>query len=632
MSPPRARADRRRSAWLVVLTAGLLGGAIACATSGAMESGRLAEQQQDYDRAVLEYSRALKERPNDAGLRLAFERAKLRASQDHFQRGRRLASIGRYEEALVELQVAAELNPANGEVDNLLRTTRAALRTKIAVSREGKTQLETVVEHARELAPPGLALPEDVKLPASLVFRDASSRDVLTAIARFANTNVVFDPAFREAPITVDLRNSTFAEALGSITSSTRTFYRVTAPRTVTIAPDTPAKRREYEEEIVRTFYLSNADLKETIDLLRIVVDARRIAGMPGTNAITIKDSPERVAAAGRVIAAIDKARPEVVIDVELLEVDRSKLQEYGLQIASPSTTSPSNGIDGTADVNRQGLTLQDLRTLTASDVFLTGVPALFYRLLKNDANTRTLANPQLRTTEGVAAQARFGERVPVPVTTFSPIATGGVAQQPITSFNYENIGVNIDITPRMHHNDDVSLTLKVELSNISGEGFGGLPTFGNRSITTVIRLRDGETNVLAGLIRDDERRVLAGVPGLVDLPVIGRMFAYNKTQTQQTDILLTLTPHVVRVLDLSDEDLRPFRVGREAPVPLLDLPAMGEPAPPRDPGGRAPQAPPQPGTPEPPPEPPAETPQPVRPITPPAPQTEPPEDQEPPR
>jgi general secretion pathway protein D len=344
------------------------------------------------------------------------------------------------------------------------------------------------------------------------------------------------------------------------------------------IAPDTPAKRREYEEEIVRTFYLSNADLKETIDLLRIVIDARRIAGIPATNAITIKDSPERVAAASRVIAAIDKARPEVVISVELLEVDRTRLREYGLQIASPG----SPGIDGQADINRQGLTLQNLRTLTAADVFLTNVPGLYYRLLKSDANTRTLANPQLRTAEGVPAQARFGERVPVPVTTFSPIATGGVATQPITSFNYENIGVNIDITPRTHHDDEVSLTLKLELSNISGTGFGGLPTFGNRSISTVIRLRDGETNILAGLIRDDERRVLEGVPGLSDLPLIGRLFARNRSETQETDIILTLTPHVVRVLDLTEADLRPFRVGRQTAAPIIEMP-MPVGAPPRD-------------------------------------------------
>jgi general secretion pathway protein D len=585
---------------------------VACASGGAFSRAKLAEQQQDYDRAVVEYALAVKERPDDKEARLALDRAKVRASQDHFQRGRRLHAVGQYEEALLELQVAAELNPSNGEVQDLLAETRLALRNKIAVARQGKTELETLVDHMRDATPAGLELPKDAKLPASLVFRDASSRDVLTAIARFANVNITFDPAFRETPITVELRGSTLEDALSSVTATTRTFYRLTAPRTVTIVPDTPAKRREYEEEIVRTFYLSNAELKETIDLLRIVVDARRVAGIPGTNAITIKDSPERIAAAGRVIAAIDKARPEVVVDVELLEVDRTRLQEFGLQIASPL----SPGIDGAATVNRPGFTLRDLRTLTQSDVFLTGLPGLYYRLLKSDTNTRVLANPQLRTTDGVAAQARFGDRVPVPVTTFSPIATGGVAQQPITSFNYENIGVNIDITPRTHHNEDVSLLLRVEISNISGTGYGELPTFGNRTISTVLRLRDGETNVLAGLIRDNERVIVDGIPGLSDLPWVGKLFTHSTKEAQETDILLTLTPHIVRVLDLSEADLRPFRVRGGAAVPLLELPQQ-EP-PPRDQPPVLQQRPPQ-GT------------QPILPITPPEPPpAEPPQEQPP--
>ena len=451
------------------------------------------------------------------------------------------------------------MNPANGDIDAELRRTRVGLRTKLATPIDGKTRLESLVERSRDMQPAGLELPRDVKLPSSaMVFRDAGVRDVLTIIARLANVNVVFDPAFRDATITIELRDPEFESALTSVTSSTRNFFKVTAPRTVTIVPDTPAKRREYEDEVVRTFYLSNAELKDTIDLLRIVVDLRRLAGVPGTNAITIKDTPERLAAAGRIIAAIDKSRPEVVIDVELLEVDRRRLREFGLQVASPG----SPGISGAADVNQDGFTLDSLRRLTSADVFLTGVPALYYRLLKSDTNTRALASPQLRTAEGIPAQAKFGERVPVPVTVFSPIATGGVPQQPVTSFNYENIGVNIDITPRVHHNDDVSLAVKVEVSNVSGEGFGGLPTFGNRFINTVIRLKDGETNMLAGLIRDDERRVLDGVPGLSDLPIVGRLFSRNRKETQETDIILTLTPHIVRVLDLTEADLRPFRLG----------------------------------------------------------------------
>ena len=374
-------------------------------------------------------------------------------------------------------------------------------------------------------------------MPESLTFRDASSRDVFTAIARFAGISLIFDPTFREAPITVDLRNATLDDALNTVAGTTRTFFRVTAPRTVAVIPDTPAKRREYEEVVVRTFYLSNADLKETMDLLRLVLDARRISPTTATNALTIQDTPEHIAAAARVLSAIDKARPEVIIDVELLEVDRTKLLEYALQIASPG--NPPTGINGSVTINPPGggqtLSLEALRNLSSSDILLANLPGLYYRLLKSDTNTRVLANPQLRTSEGMPAQARFGERVPVPVTTFAPIATGGTPQQPITSYNYENIGVNIDITPRTHHDDDVTLALKVAVSSISGIGFGGLPTFGNREINTIIRLRDGETNMLAGLIRDDERRTLDGIPGLSDLPLIGRMFSHRDRTNSPT-------------------------------------------------------------------------------------------------
>src|SRR5207249_6183117 len=182
--------------------------------------------------------------------------------------------------------------------------------------------------------------------------------------------------------------------------------------------------------------------------------------------------------------------------------------------------------------------------------------------------------------------QARFGDQVPVPTTTFAPLATGGTPQQPITAYTYQNIGVNIDITPRTHHDDDVTLVLKVAVTSLSGSGFGGLPTFGNREISTVIRLRDGETNMLAGLIRDDERRSVDGIPGLSDIPGVGRLFAHTQRSTNQTDIVLTLTPHIIRVLDLDEADLRAFRVGRDTlggpplDLPLPPLPAPAGPAP----------------------------------------------------
>jgi general secretion pathway protein D len=577
MSGLAARRIDVRRAWVAGLAVVCLAG---CATSGSFRSGQRAERAQDYDRAVVEYTKAAREHPNDPNARAALERARFRAAQEHFSRGRRLAATERYEDAVIELQLASELNPTDSQVQAELREARQKLRTKLAVSREGRTELQALIERSRDLPPAGQELPSGVKLPDSMRFGNgATSRVVFSALARFADVNIVFDPGFRDAPLSIDLRNTTLEDALTALTASTRTFYRVTAPRTITVIPDTQEKRREYEESIVQVFHLSNADIKEVTDLLRIVIDIRRISPMTATNSIAITDTPERIEAAGRLIAAIDKARPEVVIEVELLEVDRTRLREYGLQIASPG----SPGISGVADVNRTGFTLQNLRNLTQGDVLMAGIPGVYYRLLKNDENTRTLAAPHIRISEGLAAQARFGERVPVPVTTFAPIATGGINQQPITSFVYENIGVNIDITPRTHHNDDVTLALKISVSSISGEGFGGLPTFGNREINTTIRLKDGETNMLAGLIRDDERLIRSGVPGLSDIPVIGGIFTNNRRQTQETDIILTLTPHIVRVLELSEGDLRSFKLERDGggAAPAANLPQF--PMPPRD-------------------------------------------------
>jgi general secretion pathway protein D len=578
-----------RAAAIAALAATL----VSCASTSSLRVARNAEASQNYDIAVAEYTKLLRENPDNRDARMGLERAKLRSSQDHFTKARRLTATGQLEEALVEYQLAAELNPGNADIERELQETRSQLRAKVAIREDGKTRLESLIAQSLSAPLPGAALPADAKLPESVVFRDANTRDVYSAIGKFTNISVVFDPTFRDQPVSIDLRNKTLGEALDMLSKSTRNFWRTTGDREIIVVPDTAAKRREYEEEVYRTFYLSNADLKETIDILRIVVDARRIAAITATNAITLRDTPERINAAGKIISAIDKARPEVIIDVELLEVNRTHLKEFGLQLASPAQgTSSPTGLNGQVSINQPGVgvTLRDLTSLTQADVLLTNLPSLYYRLLKSDGATRILANPQLRTTEGIAAQARFGERVPVPVTTFAPLAAGGVQTQPITSFNYEPIGVNIDITPRMHHDDAVSLALKIELSSISGTGFGGLPTFGSRSISTVIRLKDGETNMLAGLIRDEERKSFATIPGLGDIPMLGKLFGYTRNETTETDIILTLTPRIVRVLNLTAEDLQPFRVPRDAGTTGgLELPPLPIPLPqplPKPPGG----------------------------------------------
>lgn len=555
--------------------------AAACASS-TLQQARNADALQDYDLAVARYARAVRENPDNAEAQRGLDVAKLRASDAHFERGRRLAAQGRHEDALLELQVATELNPANADAERDLQRVRVALREQLRADVGDETELQSLLARTYELSPAAHALP-DTTLDADIATGPQSTaRAVYLLIAELTDLSITFDAQFRDVPAPVSLRRGTsVAAALDAVGRATNTFYQVTAPATIVVVPDTPAARRAYIDDVVRQFTIQNADLKETIDALRIVTDARYVAPISGTNTILVRDTADRMPVIGRFLAAFDKARPEIVVNVEVLEVDRNRLQDYGLQLASAGST----GIDGVADVNRQGMTLQDLRNLAPADVLLTNIPALYYRLLKTDSRTRTLANPHIRMSDGMTGTANFGQRVPVPELRVAPITQGGLDIQPQTQFVYESIGVNIGMTPRTHPNDEVTLALDIELSSLGLPGFDGLPTFGSRHVTTSIRLRDGETNILAGLIREDERTERQNVPGLGDIPVLGHLFGRTRREANQTDVVIMLTPHIIRGLDLTEADLRPLRLPREGSGGIvLDPSPMALPAAPRDP------------------------------------------------
>ena len=553
----------KRVAWALLLAPGLW----ACASSGAWRAGERAERLQDYDRAVIEYSRALRLDPDNSTYRRALERAKLRAAATHVTRARILAARGTYKEAMDEYRLARDLQPNSPALPVEIQKLEE-LRQKGAP----QDSVQDLKERTRERMLPGLALGPEARAPLGLTFRNASLREAYLALGKVAGVNFVFDPQLVDQPITLDLRDVPFEQALTAIASVGRTFHRVLDARVVQVIPDTAAKRREYEQQVVKTFFLSNADLKETIDLLRIVLGARRVAALAGANALTINDTPDKVAAADRIISVLDKVRAEVVVQVEIMEVNRSRLKEYGIEI-----TSGISGLEGVAGLAfpdpTKTLTLKD-NPYERSNIVISQLPGVLYRLLQTDSSTRLLANPQLRATEGQTAQARFGDQIPVPVTVFTPLAQGGVAQQPVTSFEYKNVGVNIDITPRVHHEGDVTLTLKLEISSL-GSLFQNNPTFRSRTVNSVIRLKDGETNILAGLISDEERNSLTGLPGLSSIPLLGRLFSRNSKQADETDIVMTLTPHVVRRAELTEEDLRSFSLGSETSPLLYEAPAI---------------------------------------------------------
>jgi general secretion pathway protein D len=552
----------------VVLLAVALAG---CATSAAFRNGEKAEREQQYDRAVLEYSKALQTSPDNLTYRRSLERARLRASNAHATTARRLAARGQYKDAVDEFRLALDLNPDASSLAGEMRAAEAARQAGAA-----PPDVARLKEQAKERSLPGLSLGPEAREPLGLSFRGASLREAYEALAQAGNINVVFDPQFADQVVSLDLRDVDFEEALASLSSVGRTFHRVVNAHVLIVVPDTPAKRREYEQQVVKTFFLSNADLKETIDLLRVVLGARRVAPLPGANALTINDTPDKVSAAEHIVEILDKRRAEIVVDVEILEVNRSRLKDYGIEINS--NVANTQGVLGAIFPDPTGTTTLSDKPYRRDNLVVTGLPGVIYRLLQNDTTTRLLANPQLRTTEGETAQARFGDQVPVPVTTFSPIATGGIAQQAITSFEYKSVGVNIDITPRVHHDNDVTLALKIDISSVGPAGYQGLPTFNSRTVTSVIRLKDGETNILAGLISDQERRSLTGLPGLASVPLLGRLFSRNKDEDQETDIVMTLTPKIIRKPDLREEDFRSFEVGADSSTVLFEAPLEAPP------------------------------------------------------
>jgi general secretion pathway protein D len=584
----------------LLLVAALLP-AFACATSSAFRAGEKAERVQDYDRAVMEFSKATQEDPTNPNYTRALARARLRASTEHANMGRRLAGRGLYKDALDEYRLALDLNPGAQDVQREIQEVEA----RRAAAQKAHS-LEDIKAKAREQSLPGLDLGPEAQGPLGLVFRGASLREAYLALTRAVGVNVVFDPSFQDQVVSLDLKDVPFDQALNALDSAGHSFHRVTDTRILTIVPDTQAKRREYEQQVVKTLFLSNADVKETIDLLRVVLGARRIAPLPGVNALTINDTPDKVAAAERIVGIVDKRRAEVVVEVEMLEVKRNQLKEYGIYLTSGLDGQGIEGIASAIIPNPDADFTLDDSPYSASNLIVTSLPGAVLRLLQTDSSTRLLANPQLRISEGETAEARFGDQVPVPVTIFASIATGGIAQQPITSFEYKNVGVNIDITPRVHHDGEVTLELKLDVSAVGPDGFQGLPTFSTREVTSTIRLADGETNLLAGLILDSERYGLTGVPGVADIPFIGRLFARNEEEAAQTDIVMTLTPHVVRRPEITEADLRSFLVGGEAspllfdtaPQPPTPVPAAAPPSQPSGPPRIEPIRPPEP-TPE---------------------------------
>jgi len=541
----------------------------ACTGYNAFRTGERAESGQNYDKAVAEYLLALSKDPQNVRYRIYLQRARVKASQYHFENAKNLHAAKQYPAAVLEYQMAVQLDPNN----QFAATELAKAQREWESIRTAKSDLEKGKEDAQRKRPQPPKLDPKSREAMSFSFpKPTEFQDICKALSKAFGFNVIFDSQLKEKKITIELKDVKPEQALDSLMQAGGCFYKVLDQSTIIVVPDTQQNRRSYEDLVIQTFYLSNGDVKDVSNVLRSMIEAKHIGVNPELNAIVVRDSVDKVALAAKIIESNDKSRAEVLLNVELMEVDSNKLQEIGAELSAYSGSLTYTGNAASSTTAAGGVRLDQI-DLSRKNWNIT-IPNIAYSLLKNTTEATFLAQPQLRISEGEKASLHLGDRVPIVTAQFQTVNTGTTGNyMPYNSFQYTDVGIKIDIEPRIHHNREVTLKLKVEVSAVSGNvdvGSGQkVPQISTRTIQSVIRLKDGETNLLAGLLRTDKTTGRSGVPWLQDLPLIGSLFSISSNSEKHTDLILSITPQILRMPNITEEDLLPIWAGTEENVSM---------------------------------------------------------------
>ncbi|MEO7271354.1 MAG: secretin N-terminal domain-containing protein [Vicinamibacterales bacterium] len=585
---------KQRLVGLIVLVALVSG----CAAGRAYRRGQESARAGDWDAAVTHFTRAVQENPDNAQFKISLERAMQSAARDHISRARDLESKDQLDGALLEYRKALDMDATNRLAESRAAELERIIRDRIEKSRP-RPPIDALRQQARAQSQP-LLNPAN-REPLRITFNNSSLRDVLTTLGELSGISVQFDRQFfTDAPVTVRLDGVTIEQALQQVLSSNGHFYKVLNQSTIIVAQDNPQAHAKYDELVVRVFYLSHSDPTEISQILNTVLripTAPQPAIFPNktANTLTVRGTAMMVDVIDKVIRANDRPRAEVVIDVQILEVNRNRTKEFGLNLSNYAlglTFSPEVAPPNTpGPVPPTGPPPFNLNTISqgvsTADFYLT-VPTAAVRFLANDTHTKQIAKPQLRGAEGTEMTLNLGEEIPVISTVFGAAVSGGFASIPQSSFNYRPVGVNIAMTPRVTYEGEVILDLTVESStlgatiSVAGQD---VPSFGSRKVKTRLRLREGESNLLAGLLKDDQRKSLTGFPGVIRVPILRSLFGQTSDTVNQTDIVMLLTPHIVRTHELTADDLAPIYIGTQANVglsgpPPLIAPLPDEPAP----------------------------------------------------
>jgi type II secretory pathway component GspD/PulD (secretin) len=574
-----------------------------CAASRAFGRADSAARAGDWDAAVEQYRRAVQADPNNVEYKIALERAMISAAGVHIDAARLAEARGNLDEALREYRRASEFDPPNRQIAAKVLDLERTIRDQIEASRP-RPSAQQLRQAARAGAPPPLFNFNSVVQP--IRFQQASLRDIFNFIGEATGINITYDSTYQDRVYTINLVEVTLEQALQQIVAANGLFYKVMNPKTIMIIPDNAQKRAQYEEQVVVTFPVSFIDPQELAQTINQVIRpvgqalAPAVTANKSSNTLTVRATTAMMAIIERMVETLDKPRAEIIVDVQILEVSRTRTKQFGLDLGSyainavfspeadPRAATGEAAPDAPPGVGLNGrpFNLNTIsRGISTSDFYLA-VPAAVVRFLETDSETKVIAKPQLRGAEGSDLKLNLGEDIPVPSTTFTPLAQGGANFNPLTSFTYRPVGVTVQMTPRVSLEGDIQIKLMIESSNLgAGITIAGqeLPSFGSRRVETDLRLREGESTLLAGLLQETQRKQLAGLPWIMHLPVIKQLFSSNDNSIQQSDVVMLLTPRIVRTREFSARDLGPIYIGTQSnlglsgPPPLI---ATAEPAP----------------------------------------------------
>jgi general secretion pathway protein D len=567
------------------LLAGLLALPIQAADSAGslFKKGRDAEARQKYEDAYQFYKQAYDLKPTDLKYRSAVERLRFLAGASHVHRGQSLREEGKLAEAMAEFKAAAEIDPSSFIAQQEIRRTQKLIDAAVNATppQAAVNPSAGLLRRRLDDAAGPMDLAPIANIPITLKLTE-DTKVIYETVGKLAGVNVLFDPDYTSRRIKIELNSVTLEDALAIVALESKTFWRPVTPNTIFVAPDNPAKRKEIETNVIKTFYLSNVatptELQDLVNAMRQILEIPRIQQLPSQNAIVVRGTPDQVALAEKLISDIDKAKPEVIVEVAILQVSRDKVRNLGISpptsvsvalqpnVTTSSSSSSSSSSSTSNSSNSNGsINLNSLANLNATDFQVT-IPQASVQALFSDSSTKLIQNPQIRALDGQKASLKIGDRVPVATGSFQP-GIGGVGINPLvnTQFQYLDVGVNIDITPHVHAGGEVTLKMMMDVSAVTGNSnIGGIsqPIIGQRKIEHEIRLREGEVNLLGGIFENQDVKSLSGLPGLAQIPLLKYLFSSTNVEHKENEIVFLLIPHIVRGQELSDLNERTIEVG----------------------------------------------------------------------